>query len=667
MTTPGYYARGPQGPTGPQGPAGPAVDVATHAASSKTVAVGADEFPLVDSEASFGLKKITMTAMRGSIRASKSYFVDDYPGADPTGTTFSDSAVDAAITAMGSNPGILKFGAGTYKLNTTKTLAYPGQAPQGQGLGATRIDWRGTGACFRIWDSTTPPAGDTTSGRAAPIMGFSLWGWSNTNASSIGMHIGDLDGLYIQDVHVGGLRNAGCIGVLFQNRYSWCERADISMAVEYCTTDVVFDRHGSHPASFTSFSYSSWNFVLSAGPNESHMKIINNTFLNGVNFTMFGAAGHGDGSNTGVVLTIGSSGSDTSYINGAVNIGFESGGSGTGTPVGHTDINIPNTSQFGIIGVGKIDLEDFVGSFVAGSASSSNVRFIGQVNCPSLGNVSGGLLGAAGNALTVIGPAQLGEIRDENNKTVFFFIGASNAANYLGTVANAAGSTPYIFAEGSDTNIAISLFPKGNKGIETYVNTTADVPWDVFNNTADCGINFRTSGVGLLQTNSLPVDAEQLITLTSTYTLTSQTAAQKLFNASANGAATLPVGTYFFECFFDLSSMSGSSGGFGWDLTAGTATIGAIKWWSTANKAALATAAAPQNTVNTAANTAIVTATTNTVGWARIAGKLRISAAGTVIPQVSLGVAAAAVVGVDSYFRIWRVGSNTVTTTGTWT
>src|SRR6185369_1760333 len=116
--------------------------------------------------------------------------------------------------------------------------------------------------------------------------------------------------------------------------------------------------------------------------------------------------------------------------------------------------------------------------------------------------------------------------------------------------------------------------------------------------------------------------------------------------------------------------MSATSGSFGWTLAPGStnpATIAGIKWLAVANKAALATAATPQSTVNTAANTAIATATTNTVGWARITGKVRISAAGTVVPQVSLGVAAAAVVGVDSYFRIWQVASSaTATTAGNW-
>ena len=169
------------------------------------------------------------------------------------------------------------------------------------------------------------------------------------------------------------------------------------------------------------------------------------------------------------------------------------------------------------------------------------------------------------------------------------------------------------------------------------------------------------------QANSRQVlDAEQMCTLTSAYTLTSQTAAQQLFNATANGALTVEASTtYYFECFFSLSAMSATSGSFGFAL-GGTATLTSQLWETEGNKATLATAASAQNTVNTAANTAIVTATTGTVGWAKVWGKVRVNAAGTLIPQVSLGVAAAAVVGADSYFRIWPVGSSSVTNVGDW-
>lgn len=157
--------------------------------------------------------------------------------------------------------------------------------------------------------------------------------------------------------------------------------------------------------------------------------------------------------------------------------------------------------------------------------------------------------------------------------------------------------------------------------------------------------------------------ADQFILQQATYTLTSQMAAQKLFSTT-NGAVTLVAGTYEFDCVFSLSSMSASSGSFGFAL-GGAATFTQY-WWSSANKATLATAAGGQVTYNTAANVAIATATTATVGFARCGGIIVVSAGGTVIPQVSLGVAAAAVVGVGSYFKVRALGSAAVTSSGNW-
>lgn len=158
--------------------------------------------------------------------------------------------------------------------------------------------------------------------------------------------------------------------------------------------------------------------------------------------------------------------------------------------------------------------------------------------------------------------------------------------------------------------------------------------------------------------------ADQYLIQTATYTLTSQTAAQKLFNASTNGQVTLVAGTYEFDCVFSLSSMSSSSGSFGFALGGGATFT--QSWWAMANKAALATAAAGQVTYNTAANTTLATASVNTVGFARCNGLITVTIGGTVIPQVSLGVAAAAVVGVGSYFKIRALGGATASASGNW-
>ena len=148
--------------------------------------------------------------------------------------------------------------------------------------------------------------------------------------------------------------------------------------------------------------------------------------------------------------------------------------------------------------------------------------------------------------------------------------------------------------------------------------------------------------------------AEQIIELNTAYTLTSQTAAQKLFNASTNGAVTLPTGTYQFECFYSLSSMSATSNSFGFALGgAGTFTSGFL---TLATKAGTAFASlvtsleAKYITTGSAVN--LTTASVNTVGYAWVRGIINVTVAGTVIPQVSLQTAAAAVVGVGSYFKV---------------
>ena len=159
----------------------------------------------------------------------------------------------------------------------------------------------------------------------------------------------------------------------------------------------------------------------------------------------------------------------------------------------------------------------------------------------------------------------------------------------------------------------------------------------------------------------------QFALLQSTYTLTSTTAAQKIFNVSSTGAVTLAPGTYEFVLDFSLSSMSSTSGSFGVTL-GGTATVGAYAWNARALKVAtLATASSASTAFSaTASLTSVPTASTATNGWCHATGVLVVTSGGTVIPQVTLGVAAAAVVGVGSRFEIYPLGSSTTTKTGNW-
>jgi hypothetical protein len=164
------------------------------------------------------------------------------------------------------------------------------------------------------------------------------------------------------------------------------------------------------------------------------------------------------------------------------------------------------------------------------------------------------------------------------------------------------------------------------------------------------------------------IPTEHLIVLNATNTLTSQTGVQPLFDGGggpAGGALTLPVGTYKFECFYALTSMStGSNGSFGFALGGGaTKTEG---WYASATKSAFTTANTLQGTWNTAANTSLTSSNTTSTGYAFINGHFRITATGTIIPQVSLGVSAAAVVQTNSFFRCSPVGSATAVSVGNW-
>jgi len=177
------------------------------------------------------------------------------------------------------------------------------------------------------------------------------------------------------------------------------------------------------------------------------------------------------------------------------------------------------------------------------------------------------------------------------------------------------------------------------------------------------GTNFYTTPLGSQRGVAL---SEQYQVLAANYTLTSQIAAQKLFNATTNGAVTLAVGTYEFECNFALTTLSASSGSFGFALGgAATFTQG---WYATAavQATSLATATNQQITFNTAANTSLATAGTGTFGTASIAGIIRVTVAGTVIPQVSLTVANAAVVQTNSFFRVRSIGAAAGTSVGNW-
>lgn len=347
-----------------------------------------------------------------------------------------------------------------------------------------------------------------------------------------------------------------------------------------------------------------------------------------------------------------------------------------------SDVAVQAGTNPATVGVFRLPSAGYVASRNAANSANINLlrlnasdvgELVGPVNVTaSASGITATINGAAANTQSLVlnaAASQYGGVRfDQNGSAQYSIFNSKTAGGTLSFFSHTTGVDQVIFNGAGNVTIAAPssgaalTLPAGAATVEPLLLTS--------------GTNLTTALAGAVEydgtckyfslaASSRAVDiAEYVQVLNAAYTLTSQTAAQQLLNATTNGAVTLPVGTYEFDCCFALSSMSGTSGSFGFAL-GGAATF-TQAWWALADKVALVTPSSPQMSFNTAANTTITTADTTTSGYAQITGIIRVTVAGTVIPQVSLTVAAAAIVATNSFFRARPVGNGTVTNVGNW-
>jgi len=159
---------------------------------------------------------------------------------------------------------------------------------------------------------------------------------------------------------------------------------------------------------------------------------------------------------------------------------------------------------------------------------------------------------------------------------------------------------------------------------------------------------------------------KSFITLTADYTTPNNSSLKQLFDAPANGAFTAEANsTYFFECLFYLTGMSATPGTFSFGIL-GTATITSILAAPNATKTS-GLANPTSGPITITGGTVVSVSNASTVGISTVSGKITVTNAGTIIPAFSTSQASATVVKAGSYFRIWKVGSNTVQSVGEWT
>lgn len=378
------------------------VEARTTAAESKTSPVNTDVVPLVD--ATGKLKKLTWLNLKTEAAAAGTFFVDDY-GADPTGAAPSDAALEAARAAMGTEPGIIAFGVGTYLIeeaglnaenNTSLGLR---QGVRGQGSGATRIIYNGENACFEFrnldWEFNT--ASEPSGG----IHGMWIYGWENTNTDTYGIRYGDIGRMRVSDVHIAGFNQDGCVGLFGDNQVAWAERGDIECSVEQCTTAFLFQ--GCMPNSLqsygSSFDYSKYRLTFVVIPNQDAFVLRSlpggmNTHMNGVDLALTGNCNNAPpgGTNTGTLFKVGRDNEDGASLSGELHVNVETSGYVDG--VTHFDFSMGDGPfwevQSRVSAFGSINLIPFSGTnFRAGTATTRTFAFAGLLKkSPAFGSTT---------------------------------------------------------------------------------------------------------------------------------------------------------------------------------------------------------------------------------------------------------------------------------------
>jgi hypothetical protein len=209
-----------------------------------------------------------------------------------------------------------------------------------------------------------------------------------------------------------------------------------------------------------------------------------------------------------------------------------------------------------------------------------------------------------------------------------------------------------VLSSGTATNTPLKFVA----GPLNTVSTAGAMEFDgtCFYNTAITGA--RQVSVGL-----------QAITQTTSRVLTTSTDAQKIFNATTNGAVTVGSGTYFFECQAAITGMTtGASKNVGFGLT-GTAAM-TQKWWLIARPANNLDVNAATVMVYSQAFSTVITTTTGSSLAYTAQGKIIVTTSGTVIPSIQVlnNNATAATVANASYFNLYPVGSSVVAFVGNW-
>jgi hypothetical protein len=216
-------------------------------------------------------------------------------------------------------------------------------------------------------------------------------------------------------------------------------------------------------------------------------------------------------------------------------------------------------------------------------------------------------------------------------------------------------NTAPAFAAGSATAGSWPTFASG-----TLLTTPEDGALEF---DADCF--YATTDAG----NRGVVAVRHIIRADAARTFASNTTSQALFTSPTNGRITLETGTYIAEGMLIITGMSATTGNILLNLLgAGTATVAAWAWLGIGMDAAAATAAAAggSGVITSSSPASIVLTATGTGLMLLVRGSFEVTAAGTMIPSMTMVTASASVLNIGSYLTFERIGSTTMVSVGQW-
>ena len=290
-------------------------------------------------------------------------------------------------------------------------------------------------------------------------------------------------------------------------------------------------------------------------------------------------------------------------------------------------------------------------SLSVGALTAASANVTGNVNAGnviSVGTVSGATVSSS-STISATGNVSGGNLTTAGAVVATGAVSGLTVAGFVRPTAGSASQAPLLFTAGTNTSVAAAGAVEYNGTV--FLSTPA------------------ATQRGLMPT-------EYLVALSSDYTATDSSSAQKVFDVPSNGAVTVLANTtYFVEGLYAIAPTANFNAESVQTLFAlgGGATLTSIRY-AADTSTGLSSAVNTLKRVQVAAATA-VTVTDAAPGGAatnfviQIRGIIRTNTAGTITPQFQFTgtPGSAPIVQANSFFRLVPAGSGSVTTIGSWT